>query len=53
VKLGANVELGLIARGTPGSSGAESANVINEGALLAARKNRKAVTQHDLEEARR
>jgi len=52
VKLGSNVELGLIARGTPGYSGAELANVINEGALLAARKNQKAITQHDLEEAR-
>jgi cell division protease FtsH len=52
VKLGANVDLALIARGTPGYSGAELANVINEGALLAARKNQKAITQADLEEAR-
>jgi cell division protease FtsH len=52
VKLGANVDLALIARGTPGYSGAELANVINEGALLAARKNQKAITQGDLEEAR-
>jgi cell division protease FtsH len=52
VKLGTNVDLGVIARGTPGYSGAELANVINEGALLAARKNQKAITQHDLEEAR-
>ena len=52
VKLGTNVELGVIARGTPGYSGAELANVINEGALLAARKNQKSITQHDLEEAR-
>ncbi|MEQ1842072.1 MAG: AAA family ATPase, partial [Verrucomicrobiales bacterium] len=48
VKLGANVDLAVIARGTPGYSGAELANVVNEGALLAARKNQKAITQHDL-----
>jgi cell division protease FtsH len=52
VKLSADVDLGVIARGTPGYSGAELANVINEGALLAARKNQKSITQADLEEAR-
>ena len=52
VKIADDVELGVIARGTPGYSGAELANVINEAALLAARKNQKAITQPDLEEAR-
>ncbi len=52
VKLAEGVELGLIARGTPGYSGAELANVINEAALLAARKGLKAITLAELEEAR-
>ncbi|MEM6279164.1 MAG: ATP-dependent zinc metalloprotease FtsH, partial [Verrucomicrobiota bacterium] len=52
VKLAEDVELGVIARGTPGYSGAELANVINEAALLAARKNLKAITTAELEEAR-
>ncbi len=52
VKLAANVDLGIIARGTPGFSGAELANLINEAALLAARKGQKAITTPDLEEAR-
>ncbi|MEO0447453.1 MAG: ATP-dependent zinc metalloprotease FtsH [Verrucomicrobiota bacterium] len=52
VKLAKNVDLSVVARGTPGFSGAELANVINEGALLAARKNQKAIAQADLEEAR-
>lgn len=52
VKLAADVDMAVIARGTPGYSGAELANVINEGALLAARKNQKSVTMRDLEEAR-
>lgn len=52
VKMSAEVDLGVIARGTPGYSGAELANVINEAALLAARKGLKAITQADLEEAR-
>ena len=38
VKLSANVDLAVIARGTPGFSGAELANVINEAALIAARR---------------
>ncbi len=41
-----------IARGTPGFSGAELANLINEAALLAARRDAKAIEQQDLEEAR-
>ncbi len=52
VKVAEGVDLGVIARGTPGYSGAELANVINEAALLAARKNMKAITLADLDEAR-
>ena len=52
VKLAEGVELGTIARGTPGYSGAELANVINEAAILAARKGLKAITLAELEEAR-
>ena len=51
VKMG-DVDLGVIARGTPGYSGAELANVINEAALLASRKGLKAITLEELEEAR-
>jgi cell division protease FtsH len=51
VKLSADVDLKVLARRTPGFSGAQLANVINEGALLAARRNRDQVTMHDLEEA--
>ena len=42
----------IIARGTPGFSGAELANLVNESALLAARKNKKLVDSDDLEEAK-
>jgi cell division protease FtsH len=52
VKLAPNVDLSVIARGTPGYSGAELANLLNEAALLAARMNKKAVTMGELEEAR-
>ncbi len=52
IKLTANVDLGIIARGTPGFSGAELANLVNEAALLAARKGLTAVTLAELEEAR-
>jgi len=52
IKLAADTDLGIIARGTPGFSGAELANLINEAALLAARKGLKAVTIAELEEAR-
>jgi len=52
VKLAETVDLSRIARGTPGYSGAELANVINEAALMAARKGLKAITQFELEEAR-
>ncbi|MEM6911428.1 MAG: ATP-dependent zinc metalloprotease FtsH [Verrucomicrobiota bacterium] len=52
VKISANVDLGVVARGTPGYSGAELANVINEAALLAARKGLKGIGLAELEEAR-
>lgn len=52
VKMAADVNLNIIARGTPGYSGAELANVINEAALMAARRGAKAITTKDLEEAR-
>jgi len=52
IKLAEGVDLGVIAKGTPGFSGAELANLINESALLAARKGIKAVTLAEMEEAR-
>ena len=52
IKLAEDVDLGVVARGTPGFSGAELANLVNEAALLAARKGLKAVTLPELEEAR-
>ncbi len=52
VKLAPGVDLAIIARGTPGFSGAELANLLNEAALLAARLNKKAITLAELEEAR-
>jgi len=52
IKLAEGVDLGVIAKGTPGFSGAELANLINEAALLAARKGIKAVTLAEMEEAR-
>src|SRR5215472_16199227 len=52
VKLAPEVDLSVIARGTPGYSGAELANLLNEAALLAARTNKKGVGQSELEEAR-
>ncbi|HWX18301.1 MAG TPA: ATP-dependent zinc metalloprotease FtsH [Candidatus Binatia bacterium] len=52
VKLAPAVDLSVIARGTPGYSGAELANLLNEAALLAASENKKAVGMVELEEAR-
>ncbi len=52
VKIAEGTSLDTIARGTPGYSGAELANVINEAALLAARRGLKAITLAELEEAR-
>ena len=52
VPLANNVDLKVIARGTPGFSGADLANLINEGALLAARRNKRVVSHQDLEDAK-
>ncbi|MCX6338846.1 MAG: ATP-dependent zinc metalloprotease FtsH [Candidatus Aureabacteria bacterium] len=52
VPLDDHVELGVIGRGTPGFSGADLANLVNEAALLAARLDKKSVDMEDLEEAR-
>ena len=46
-----SVDLGSLARGTPGFVGADLENLVNEGALLAARRNKKSIGQDDLEEA--
>ena len=51
VKLGPDCDFSVIARMTPGASGAELANIINEAALCAVRHRRKSVTQFDLQEA--
>jgi cell division protease FtsH len=50
--LGQNVDLGVVARGTPGFSGADLANVVNEAALLAARKDKSAVEMQDFDNAK-
>ena len=50
-KLAPDISLATIAKGTAGFTGADLANLVNEGALLAARNNRKAITQPDIEEA--
>ncbi len=52
VKLESSADLKVTARGTPGFSGADLANVLNEAALLAARANKKAIGMKELEEAR-
>jgi cell division protease FtsH len=52
MRLDPNVELERLARGTPGFSGADLKNLLNEAALLAARKERDRITTEDLEEAR-
>jgi cell division protease FtsH len=52
VPLGDDVELGTIARGTPGFSGADLENLVNEAALAAARHNRDRVTHEDFDHAR-
>ena len=52
INTGPDVKLRTIARGTPGFSGADLANLVNESALLAARKNKRIVTMSDIEEAK-
>ena len=52
VPLAADVDVKVIARGTPGFSGADLANLVNEGALMGARKNRRMVTMRDFEDAK-
>jgi cell division protease FtsH len=52
VSLAENVDLSVIARGTPGLSGAELANLLNEAALLAARRNKKKIDMSDVDDAR-
>ncbi len=52
VPLAADVDVKTIARGTPGFSGADLSNLVNEAALMGARKNRRMVTMHDFEQAK-
>ena len=52
IPLAEDVDLQVLARGTPGFSGADLANMVNEAALAAARQNRKAVLQYDFELAK-
>jgi len=52
ISIAPDVDIRTIARGTPGFSGADLANIVNESALLAARKNKKIVTMVDFEEAK-
>jgi cell division protease FtsH len=52
VPLADDVDLSVLARGTPGFAGADMANLVNEAALIAARQNRKVVTMYDFEHAK-
>ncbi|MFC2130494.1 ATP-dependent zinc metalloprotease FtsH [Bacteroidota bacterium] len=52
IPLGDDVELEILARGTPGLAGADIANIVNEAALLAARRDGEKVTMYDFENAR-
>jgi len=52
IPVGNDVDLKVLARGTPGLSGADLANMVNEAALLAARRNRDKVTMEDFEDAK-
>jgi cell division protease FtsH len=52
IPLGEDVDLEILARGTPGLSGADIANIVNEAALFAARRNSDSVTMYDFENSR-
>lgn len=52
IALAPDIDLHVIARGTPGFSGADLANLVNEAALLAARRDKKVVTMRELEDAK-
>ncbi len=52
IKLAKSVDLRVLARATPGFAGADLANLLNEGALIAARRNKKEVDMSDMDEAR-
>jgi cell division protease FtsH len=52
VPIGADVKADILARGTPGFSGADLANLVNEAALFAARRNGRVVEMHDFEKAK-
>jgi cell division protease FtsH len=52
VKTASDVDIAILARGTPGMSGADLANMVNEAALLASRRNRESVKMEDFEEAK-
>jgi cell division protease FtsH len=52
VPMAPDVNLKTVARGTPGFSGADLANLVNEAALMAARRNKRMVTQHEFEDAK-
>jgi len=52
VPLSDDVDMSVLARGTPGFAGADLANLVNEAALIAARQNRKVVTMYDFEHAK-
>jgi len=52
ISIGPDVKLKIVAKGTPGFSGADLANLVNEAALLAARNNKRIVTMQEFEEAK-
>jgi len=52
IKLAEDIDLSVLARGTPGLSGADLANMVNEAALLASRRNKDAVSMDEFEEAK-
>ena len=52
ISMAPDINLRTVARGTPGFSGADLANLVNESALLAAKKNKRIVTNQEFEEAK-